>query len=259
MTHLHRSHKAASISFALAAAGALLPAGAEAQSMYWTRRPGYVSGVWGANRSFYLPQFGFGMAGPSSWYYGRPGGYGSLVVIPSVPSGNLTVTHLGNQRLVSFQPYSLFDTSQVGGETFYRLSPFGLTQLGGRGLLDPAVVETWSAATLPAVHLNVTPGNATLSLDGNPIGAASSFRRPGAELRLPPGRYLLEAAARGRIPAATEIDAREGDRLTWTQKLEPLKPTAAKANRRPVPRARAVRKAAKVRARVAAPRSKRPL
>lgn len=206
------------------AAATLFGTGASAQVPY---------GGWSGRSFFYYPQAGFGRTGNYSWYYGRPNGFPTFNVVPFIPGGSVVVSQFGLQRSYNVVPYSSVDWTQFGNQRVYRLNPAGAAALMNRTAAERARLERERAAAeeaaeavrkqqerWPKVQIDVTPGDATLYLDGNPIGTAASFAKRGAELRLPPGKYLLEATAKDRVPAAFEIDAREGDQLTWKESLE---------------------------------------
>ena len=69
------------------------------------------------------------------------------------------------------------------------------------------------------VKLRIEPREAALFLDGNPIGSAGKFSSPRADLRLPAGKYLLEAAVDGYTVLGEELNLKAGQILQVDRQL----------------------------------------
>lgn len=160
----------------------------------------YPHGGWDTRTHYYYyPHLGFGTQGHYSWYYGRP-------------------YRLG-------YPYSSYH-----GPWYYDRWYFGLPRYDGsfRGGYDGSygnrarredglLAEEERLATL---SLRIEPNEAALYLDGNPIGTAEHFSRHRAELRLPPGTYLLEAAVAGYAPLSEELQLKPRERVRLGRQLQ---------------------------------------
>jgi hypothetical protein len=171
------------------------------------------TGIYGPFSGWLAPGVYQFSPGPYAFLYGAPfnpfrttrSSIGQYAPIPtSITVGELGVIQTGvrGTRYYSFfgpQPYPGYGTPAVGGG-------YGTPQAGGGYGTPPAEREITpdetpardgsrsdarpQARTASArVRLNVTPGDATVYVDGTPIGQAEQFSRPKAEVRMPAGTH----------------------------------------------------------------------
>ena len=162
---------------------------------------GYPHGGWYRGSFYYYPQLGFGRTGLYSWYYGRPyfTPYGTYGVID---------TNVFGSRYYAFPANDTVASTAAQADAWMSGYHQGSRDERITGQLSEAVVK-----------LRIEPGEAALFLDGNPIGSAEHFSRHGAALRLPPGKYLLEAALDGYTVLGEELDVNAGRTLEITRQL----------------------------------------
>ena len=210
----------------------------------------YPHGGWSANRYYYFPDAGFGRSGLYSWYYGQPyaSAYPYSYYSPSpyyTPPVGSTVTSLpawlrsspgstrgsyGNFSFVGPQvsafpawsaayPYSGY----AGSAALATPQPW-FTPGVNSGWSPGDGAQNWAAGYLQALSeqeqlrrepwasltLEVAPETATLYVDGNPVGTAEQFARPGARLSIPAGTYHLEIAASGYETEALDLSLTSG-------------------------------------------------
>lgn len=157
-----------------------------------TRTRYYSHGGWVSPRHyFYYPTLGFGLHGLYSWSYGAL-----------------------NRNLYPYGYSSPVHPGYFGGYYDYRNNWNAGYR---RGQEDERRREERSLATL---LLSVEPKEAALYLDGNPIGTAEHFSVHRAELRLPPGKYFLEAALAGYEPLGEELQLNTGRTLRIERRLK---------------------------------------
>lgn len=176
---------------------------------------GYPHGGWYHGSFYYFPQLGFGRNGLYSWHYGSP----YFTAYPYHYYGN----SLPFSRIVGY--HGVIDTNVFGSQYY----PFP----GSDARYGAAASDAWMTGyhqgardeqvtalrTEAVVKLRIAPGEAALFLDGNPIGSAEHFSRHRAGLRLPPGKYLLEAALDGYTVLGEELEVKPGQRLEVTRQL----------------------------------------
>ena len=206
----------------------------------------FPHGGWYQPRSYYYYPFaGFGPYGLYSWHYGSPYPtaypysyyYGPPPIItPDARFGTLDVRGVGFRLIYWWRPYSGSDS-------------YELTQAQARGWQRGyqaareeerlrALERLWAS-----VIVRVEPRQAALYLDGNLIGTAADFTRSGAVLRLPPGKYLLEAASPGYRSIGLELNLRPGESVRVDRTLQretPPEPGPPGASSSESPRGRLV-------------------
>jgi hypothetical protein len=85
-------------------------------------------------------------------------------------------------------------------------------------LAPPAAAEA-PPASLAGLVLKVSPSQATVSLDGTPIGTAGELGRLELPLAVSAGGHRVEAAAPGYEPASASVVVTPGATLTFTLAL----------------------------------------
>lgn len=208
------------------------------------------------NRYVYLTGAGFGRDGFYSWRYGQPYTYPWISyyprtvvnVFPSPPYGGYTWGFVGGQPVYQFYPYPAYDVMWSGNQVQYRLNAYGQVQLQNLAAMQQLAEQAWTQGYQQALDemqrvqtqgtlvLRIEPAHAVLYLDGNRIGTAEEFARSGASIRLPAGRYHLEAWADGYAPLAEDLTLEQRQELNVTRKLEK---TPAPAPTPPAPKAEA--------------------
>lgn len=187
------------------------------------KRRSYPHGGWYQRRVyFYYPFAGFGTYGLYSWYYGAPYGtpypYAYYYNQPLSPTydlrfGNLSVRSVDGRMFYSWQPYAGSDRFDL------TLAQARAWQQGYQAAREEerlrALERLWAS-----VSLRVEPRQAAIYLDGNLIGTGADFARSGSVLRLPPGKYLLEAASPGYRSLSLELQPRPGEAVILDRKLE---------------------------------------
>jgi len=251
------------------------------------KRVYYPHGGWSANRYYYFPDVGFGRSGLYSWYYGQPYAsaypysYYSQSPYFTPPVGG-TVTSLpawlrsspgstrgsyGNFSFVGPQvsafpawsaayPYSGY----AGSAALATPQPW-FTPGVDSGWSQGDGAQNWAEGYLQALSeqeqrrrepwatltLEVAPESATLYVDGNPVGTADQFARPGARMSIPAGTYHLEITANGYEMDALDLTLTSGQVQTVKRVLKkavppvpakvepgkPVKPTGSGAAARP--------------------------
>lgn len=238
----------------------------------------YPHGGWSSDRYYYFPDAGFGRSGLYSWYYGRPYAstypYSYYVQSPYyTPPWVGTVTSLptwlrispgsargsyGNFTFVgpqvsAFPGWSAaFPNSGYTGVAALASPRPWFTPGVDSGTLQANGAPNWADGYLQALSeqeqrrrepwaaltVEVAPETATLYVDGNPVGTAEQFARPGARLSFPAGTYHLEIAANGYETEALDLRLAAGQPLTVKRvlkkatpqepaKAEPVKPEKA--------------------------------
>lgn len=85
--------------------------------------------------------------------------------------------------------------------------------------------EPWASVTL-----QIDPPGAALYVDGNPIGSAEQFDRPGARLSLPAGDYHLEITAPGYETLSLDLKLAQGEVRRIERELSKSAPKAPRVD-----------------------------
>jgi hypothetical protein len=181
----------------------------------------YAHGGWTHGSFYYYPQLGFGQTGLYSWHYGSPfpTAYPYNYYYGNAHTGPLPLT-----RIVGY--HGIFDTN-VSGSQYYPFpgnDPASASAARAnawvsgyqQGARDERVPLSAAEAT---VRLRIEPKEAALFLDGNPIGSAEHFSRHRADLRLPPGKYFLEAAFNGYTVLGEVLNVKAGQTVDIARQL----------------------------------------
>ena len=184
-------------------AGLFLGASPASAQRHGSGYRGWAHGGWAHGSFFYYPQFGFGRAGDNSWCYGN-----------MYPSSRI----VGYHGVIDSNAYGSQYYSFAGADTDYVASARHDAWMSGyqQRARDERLAGVNSGAV---VRLRIEPKEAALFLDGNPIGSAEHFSRHKADLRLPPGKYLLEAAVDGYTVLGEELDLKAGQTLEIARQL----------------------------------------
>lgn len=177
---------------------------------------GYPYGNWTNGSYYYRPHAGFGLNGLYSWHYGRP----FATPYPYHYYGSATPF----SRIVGY--YGVSETNVYGQTQYYPFS--GSDPASGAGGRHDAWMSGYQQArrddrstrpTVAIVRLRIEPKETALFLDGNPIGSAQQFSRRQADLKLPPGKYFLEAALDGYTVFGEELNLSAGQSLLVARQL----------------------------------------
>jgi hypothetical protein len=201
--------------------------------------PGNAFGAWGAGSQTgpnpaALPAYPPGADAPAFFTAGPLAGYPSFAAIGAPPfGGSGVVSSYGPWMSYGFTPGGAYGVTIGSGWASYLQDPYPLylqSRSTGGGYGTPLASSSRpvpaeppvTRASLAYVTLAITPGDASLYLDGNPIGSASSFARRGALLLVPAGSYRLEAWSRDDRLLALDLEVRPGQSVKIQRKLEPL-------------------------------------